>query len=226
MPGQTRAVLRRRPTGDRPRVRWRAHRRDGGSHPDHRGGPGDRDGALARAAGRDACARSAPRTAGSSCCRSTRPTARPVALVRYDPADRGAVHRVALPVPARRRRRRSCAGDAVYLLGAGGSLLAVDTRPARRQAELWRLETGVADGLGAGARRRAGPVLLGRGRTAAGRRHRGGRRCCGADAPRLTAAEPRTRPTLPAPVAADGRVSRAAPDGTVFAVDGLDRAGW
>lgn len=32
--------------------------------------------------------------------------------------------------------------------------------------------------------------------------------------------------TIPAPVVADGRVFGAAPDGSVFAVDALNPAGW
>ncbi|MGW3505722.1 protein kinase domain-containing protein, partial [Streptomyces globisporus] len=64
------------------------------------------------------------------------------ALVRYAPAS-GAAARIALPFTLD-GPQVVMAGDVAYLLGRGGSLLAVDTGAGGGAgAELWRLETGV-----------------------------------------------------------------------------------
>jgi outer membrane protein assembly factor BamB len=62
-------------------------------------------------------------------------------VVRYTPAT-GATRRVTLPIPVE-AAQAGVHGDTLYLMGAGGSLVAVDMA-AGKQA--WRLETGVSRG--------------------------------------------------------------------------------
>ncbi|GDY44480.1 hypothetical protein SANT12839_053620 [Streptomyces antimycoticus] len=69
---------------------------------------------------------------------------RTTAVVRYDPRRRTA-RRVALSAPVSATSAVS-SGDRVYVLGADGGLVAVDTgREGSAQARLWRLETSVAN---------------------------------------------------------------------------------
>ncbi|MEU3971192.1 protein kinase domain-containing protein [Streptomyces bacillaris] len=168
-----------------------------------------------------------------------------VALVRYAPGKREAV-RIALPFRMD-EPQVAMAGDAAYLLGRGGSLLAVDTGAgAGAEAgaggeasggaaagqgasggagELWRLETGVGRG--------SAPVLgegghlyfsASDGRLLAVDTGRGA--VVGQTRARLSGGKLTYASDLPAPVTAGRTVVGTAPDGSVFAVDGLAPEGW
>ncbi|MEV0281865.1 serine/threonine-protein kinase [Streptomyces sp. NPDC050610] len=141
------------------------------------------------------------------------------AVVRYDPATR-VEHRVRLSSPLA-AVSVTARGSMVYLLGAEGGLVAVDTARGGRG---WRLETSVAN---------ASQLVAGEGRlyfsAADGRllavdtdRHT----LMGQTPPRLARAGHGYLELVPAPVVADGRVYAAAPDGTVFAVDGRAPGRW
>ncbi|MFD5391985.1 PQQ-binding-like beta-propeller repeat protein [Streptomyces sp. NPDC127074] len=155
---------------------------------------------------------------------------RTTAVVRYDPERRKA-RRVALSAPVSATSAVT-SGDRVYVLGADGGLVAVDTgREGAARARLWRLETSVAN---------ASPLVAADGRlyfsAADGRllavdaergevigETRGSR---GSRGSRGGAAGRGFLDLMPAPVVADGKVFATGPDGTVFAVDGRDPAGW
>lgn len=138
-------------------------------------------------------------------------------VVRYSPADRTS-RRVALPVPVQ-QARATVHGNVVYLVGAGGPLVAVDVETRR---QVWRLETSVL--------RTSSPVVDGRhvyvsapdGRLLAV--DAGSGRLVGQTPARL--GTDRVAAELPGPVLADGHVYGSAPDGTVFAVDGRDPSAW
>ncbi|GAB2958999.1 serine/threonine-protein kinase [Streptomyces heilongjiangensis] len=141
-----------------------------------------------------------------------------VGVVRHDPAS-GTTDRFTLPV----RLEQALAvvrGDRVCLLGIGGALVTVDMKAGR---QLWRAETGVAQG--------SAPVTDGRyvyfttadGRLLALDAREG--RLAGQTPPRLGDTD-RVVAALPTPVVVDGRVLAGAPDGTVFAVDAGAPAGW
>ncbi|MEV3966542.1 serine/threonine-protein kinase [Streptomyces sp. NPDC050698] len=141
------------------------------------------------------------------------------AVVRYTPDD-GTSRRVVLPVPLE-RSQATVRGDVVYLMGDGGSLVAVDLRAQR---QLWSLETAVTRG--------SAPVADGRyvyfsapdGRLLGVDAREG--RLLGQTPPRLGTNAERVADAVPAPVLADGRLCAAAPDGTVFAVPAGDPATW
>ncbi|MCX4787524.1 serine/threonine-protein kinase [Streptomyces sp. NBC_01221] len=146
-----------------------------------------------------------------------------IGLVRYDP-ERGRVARVALPFRMN-EPEAVVGGDTVYLLAHGGTLVAVDMRPAGGEAVLWQLETA--------AGRTSAPVLAGGhrlyfsaadGRLIAVDTERG--TLLGQTGPRLRDGKLTYASTLPAPVAAGRAVFGTAPDGSVFAVDGQDPAHW
>jgi hypothetical protein len=140
-------------------------------------------------------------------------------VVRYSPADR-ATRRVTLPLPVS-QARGTAHGNVVYLVGDGGSLVAVDMAAGKR---LWSLPTSVL--------RTSSPVTDGRyvylsapdGRLLAVDARSG--RLVGETPIRLGADPDHLTPDLPEPVLADGHVYASAPDGTVFAVDGRDPAAW
>ncbi|MFF5832829.1 protein kinase [Streptomyces bacillaris] len=159
-----------------------------------------------------------------------------VALVRYAPGKREAT-RIALPFRMD-EPQVAMAGDAAYLLGRGGSLLAVDTgagagaggtgadgEASGGAGELWRLETGVGRG--------SAPVLgegghlyfsASDGRLLAVDTGRGA--VVGQTRARLSGGKLTYASDLPAPVTAGRTVVGTAPDGSVFAVDGLAPEGW
>ncbi|MBT2424142.1 protein kinase [Streptomyces sp. ISL-112] len=146
-----------------------------------------------------------------------------VGLVRYAPGKREAA-RIALPFRLD-EPQVVMGGDAAYLLGRGGSLLAVDTGAGGGKAELWRLETGVGRG--------SAPVLgegghlyfsAADGRLLAVDTERGA--LVGQTRARLSGGRLTYASDLPAPVTAGRVVVGTAPDGSVFAVDGLEPGGW
>ncbi|WP_432078295.1 protein kinase domain-containing protein [Streptomyces sp. YPW6] len=146
-----------------------------------------------------------------------------VGVVRYAPAS-GSAARIALPF-ALDGAQAVMTGEVVYLLGRGGSLLAVDTAAGAARAELWRLETGVG--------RASAPVLGEGGRlyfsAADGRllavdTARGA--LVGQTRARLSDGKLTYASVLPAPVAVGRTVVGTAPDGSVFAVDGADPGDW
>ncbi|MFI6722553.1 serine/threonine-protein kinase [Streptomyces atratus] len=149
--------------------------------------------------------------------------AQTVGLVRYDP-ERKRVARVALPFRMN-EPEVVMGGDTAYLLAHGGTLVAVDTRPAGDGAVRWQLETA--------AGRTSAPVLAtgnrlyfsaADGRLLAVDTERG--TLLGQTSPRLRDGKLTYASALPAPVAAGRTVFGTAPDGSVFAVDGQDPAHW
>jgi outer membrane protein assembly factor BamB len=141
------------------------------------------------------------------------------AVVRYEPGSR-TVDRVALPVP-RQDAQAAVHGDVVYVLGAGGSLEAFDLARGKR---LWHLETSVSRG--------SAPVADGRQvyfSAADGRLIAVGARTgdlVGQTPARLGTGSDKVAGEVPAPVLVGTRVYAAAPDGTVFGVDGRDPGAW
>lgn len=116
--------------------------------------------------------------------------------------------------------------DVVYVLGYGGTLLAVDTGGSggsEARARPWRLETSVSDG--------SRPVVVGDrlylsssdGRLLAVDTERGV--FLGQTKPRLGDGPGNTE-APPSPLVADGKVFATAPDGSVFAVDAEDPSRW
>ncbi|MFD3616839.1 PQQ-binding-like beta-propeller repeat protein [Streptomyces sp. NPDC058676] len=140
-------------------------------------------------------------------------------VVRYTPDD-GTSRRVTLAVPME-RAQGTVRGNLVYLMGAGGSLVAVDMAA---QKQRWSLETGVSRG--------SAPVTDGRhvyftapdGRLLAV--DASGGRLLGQTPPRLDTRSDQIAGALPTPVTTDGHVYASAPDGTVFAVPADDPAAW
>ncbi|MFI6804035.1 serine/threonine-protein kinase [Streptomyces luteogriseus] len=141
------------------------------------------------------------------------------AVVRYTPDD-GVSRRAALPVPLE-QPQATVQGNLVYLMGSGGSLVAVDM-DARKQT--WSLETAVTRG--------SAPVADGRyvyfcapdGRLLGVDAREG--RLLGQTRPRLGSNSDQIADAVPAPVLTDARLYAAAPDGTVFSVPAGDPAAW
>lgn len=146
------------------------------------------------------------------------------AVVRVDTAsgDR-AVSRVPLAAPVD-QAQATVAGSVVYLSGAGGSLLAVDTSRSAGDAQLWRLETAVTHLSRPAADDRSVYVSAGDGRLLAVDVARG--TLTGQTRPRMDDGQFTYAALLPAPVTAPGTVFATAPDGSVFAVDAKDPARW
>lgn len=140
-------------------------------------------------------------------------------VVRYTPAT-GATRRVALPVPVE-QAQAGVRGDTVYLMGAGGSLVAVDMA-AGKQA--WRLETSVSRGSVPVSDGRHVYVTAPDGRLLGVDAREG--KLLGQTRPRLGADSDTVPATLPAPLPAGGHVYAGAPDGTVFGVAGRDPGAW
>ncbi|GGL88601.1 serine/threonine protein kinase [Streptomyces fumigatiscleroticus] len=157
---------------------------------------------------------------GSVCFLSVDPDSRDTtAVVRYSPRS-GATTRVALPV-SRPDVHATVRGDVVYLLAAGGSLEAVDLRTQKR---LWSLQTSVSRASAPVADARHVYVSTPDGRLLAVRARDG--RLLGQTSPRLGKASDQVVAAVPEPVVVDGRVYAAAPDGSVFAVDGRSPSAW
>jgi serine/threonine protein kinase/outer membrane protein assembly factor BamB len=152
------------------------------------------------------------------------------AIVRYDVASH-TVHRIALRLPLP-PTQTVVAGDTVYLLASGGSLVAVNTKASaqtetshtKSSAQLWRVETSVS--------KASAPVVAGGrlyltavdGRLLAVDTAHG--TLLGQTKARLGDSRGSLVNVLPAPVAADGKVYATAPDESLFAVDGLDPSAW
>ncbi|WP_333752646.1 serine/threonine-protein kinase [Streptomyces sp. IBSBF 2394] len=143
------------------------------------------------------------------------------AVVRHTPAT-GETRRVTLPIPVEQASASAgVRGDTVYLMGAGGSLVAVDTA-AGKQA--WRLETGVSRGSAPVSDGRHVYVTAPDGRLLGVDARQGG--LLGQTRPRLGADSDKVPASLPAPLVAGGHVYAGAPDGTVFGVSGRDPGAW
>ncbi|CAM5672088.1 PQQ-binding-like beta-propeller repeat protein OS=Streptomyces tendae OX=1932 GN=GUR47_18680 PE=4 SV=1 [Streptomyces tendae] len=142
-------------------------------------------------------------------------------VVRYTPAT-GATRRVTLPIPVEQASASAgVRGDTVYLMGAGGSLVAVDMA-AGKQA--WRLETGVSRGSAPVSDGRHVYVTAPDGRLLGVDAREG--RLLGQTRPRLGSDSDKVPASLPAPLLAGGHVYAGAPDGTVFGVAGRDPGAW
>jgi outer membrane protein assembly factor BamB len=142
-----------------------------------------------------------------------------IAVVDYDPAT-GASHKVDVSVPLQ-RAHGVVRGNTVYLLAAGGALIAVDLKTEK---QLWRLETSVSLGSAPAVDGRYVYFTAADGRLLAVDARTG--TLAGQTSPRLDPASDKIAASLPAPVVADGRVYASAPDGSVFAVDAANPAGW
>ncbi|WP_434600485.1 PQQ-binding-like beta-propeller repeat protein [Streptomyces sp. A5-4] len=148
------------------------------------------------------------------------------AVVRLDiaPGARTA-RRVPLVTPVD-QAQAAVHGDTAYVFGAGGSLLAVDTRRTggARDAQRWRLETSVSRASQPVATRDRVYLAAADGRLLAVDAADGA--LLGQSEPRMDGGRQTFTPTLPAPVAVGEKVFATAPDGSVFAVDARDPAGW
>ncbi|MGW1720338.1 serine/threonine-protein kinase [Streptomyces sp. NPDC002156] len=142
-----------------------------------------------------------------------------VAVVAYDP-ESGATRRVDVTIPLA-RAHGAVRGNVVYLMAAGGGLTAVDLKAGK---QLWSLQTSVSLGSAPAVDGRYVYFTAGDGRLLAVNARTG--KLVGQTSPRLGAASDTIAGSLPAPVVADGRVYASAPDGSVFAVDAGDPAGW
>ncbi|MEV5958413.1 serine/threonine-protein kinase [Streptomyces sp. NPDC051987] len=141
------------------------------------------------------------------------------AVVRYTPRS-GATRRVRLSVP-REDAQAGVHDGVVYVLGAAGSLDAVDMAAGRRT---WHVETSVSRG--------SAPVADGRhvyfsaadGRLTAVDARTGA--AAGQTPARFGAAAGEVAASVPAPLLLDDHVYATAPDGTVFGVDAADPDRW
>ncbi|WP_282090559.1 serine/threonine-protein kinase [Streptomyces tendae] len=140
-------------------------------------------------------------------------------VVRYTPAT-GETRQVTLPIPVD-QAQAGVHGHTLYLMGAGGALVAVDMA-AEKQA--WRLETGMSRGSAPVSDGRHVYVTAPDGRLLGVDARKG--ELLGQTRPRL-GPDPGTVPaSLPTPLLADGNVYAGAPDGTMFAVSGRDPGAW
>ncbi|MFJ4079974.1 serine/threonine-protein kinase [Streptomyces iakyrus] len=141
------------------------------------------------------------------------------AVVRYTPKT-GESRRVPFTVPLQ-QAHGAVRGNLAYVMGTGGSLVAVDLE-AREQ--LWELETGTMRGSTPVAGDRYVYVTASDGRLLAVDARRG--KLAGQTSPRLGDRSDRIPAALPEPVVVGDRLYGSAPDGTVFAVNGRDPAAW
>ncbi|MFI1728528.1 PQQ-binding-like beta-propeller repeat protein, partial [Streptomyces acidicola] len=141
------------------------------------------------------------------------------AVVRYDP-ETGKSLRVRLPVQSQ-QAAATVRGDTVFLVGLGGSLVAVDMGARKQQ---WSLETSVSRGSVPVADGERVYFMAPDGRLLAVDADTG--KLLGQTSPRLGEHSDRVSAALPGPVVAGDLVCSGAPDGTVFAVDRGDPSGW
>lgn len=142
-----------------------------------------------------------------------------VAVVAYDPGT-GTTRKVDVTVPLQ-RAHGVVRGNTVYLMASGGALVAVDLKAGK---QLWSLETSVSLGSAPVADGRYVYFTAADGRLIAVNARTG--MLVGQTPPRFGANSDTIAASLPDPVLADGRVYASAPDGSVFAVDAADPAGW
>lgn len=147
---------------------------------------------------------------------------RATAVVRYDPARREERRvKLAAPLPT---SSVAVSDEVVYLHGYDGGLVAVDTSAGAARPRPWRLETSVSNASPLVA---AGDRLYfsaADGRLIAVDAVAG--RLLGQTPPRPGRATTGFVDHVPAPVAAEGKVFAAAPDGTLFAVDDRVPSRW
>ncbi|MFE5191882.1 serine/threonine-protein kinase [Streptomyces sp. NPDC056628] len=141
------------------------------------------------------------------------------AVVRYSPAS-GATRRVALSESLTQAQAGVHDGT-VYLLGTGGSLVAVDLRAGRQR---WSVQTSVSQGSAPVSDGRRVYLSAADGRLLAVDAAKG--RLVGQTDPRLNPDAAAATADLPVPALAGGRVHAGAPDGTVFAVDARSPGVW
>ncbi|WP_327718556.1 serine/threonine-protein kinase [Streptomyces sp. NBC_00490] len=141
------------------------------------------------------------------------------AVIRYTPAN-GASERVALPAVLQ-QAHGTVNGDRVYLMGAGGSLVAVDMK-ARKQT--WSLETGLARGSAPLADGNHVYVTAPDGRLLAVDVRDG--KLLGQTPARVGPGSAQVSGALPEPIPAHTHIYASAPDGTVFSVDARNPADW
>ncbi|CCK28382.1 serine/threonine protein kinase [Streptomyces davaonensis JCM 4913] len=140
-------------------------------------------------------------------------------VVRYSPDTKNSV-RVELPVPVQ-QPEGTVRGDVVYLLGNGGSLVAVDM-DARRQR--WSTETGVTRGSAPVTDERHVFFTALDGRLLAMDAQDGS--LAGQTPPRLGSKPDQVAVGLPAPVIVGRHIYASAPNGSVFAVDARNPSTW
>ncbi|MGW5530433.1 protein kinase domain-containing protein [Streptomyces xanthochromogenes] len=180
---------------------------------------GPTDGSVRWRAGAEGRLRPAAADGRAVVLLATDPSGFTTAVVRLDTASRTA-RRTTLTAPLD-QAQAGLDGDAVYLFGAGGALVSVDSAHG---TEKWRLDTGVA--------RASRPVASGGrvfltgadGRLLAFDSAKGV--LVGQTNPRMNKGRYTFTPALPAPLAIGGRVYAAAPDGSVFGVDPGDIGSW
>ncbi|MFI6252483.1 serine/threonine-protein kinase [Streptomyces sp. NPDC051016] len=141
------------------------------------------------------------------------------AVVRYTPAS-GATHRVKLPAP-RADAQAGVHDGVVYVLAATGSLDAVDVDAGKR---VWHLETSVSRGSAPVADDRHVYFSAADGRLIAVDAHSG--KVAGQTSPRFGTGAGGVATSVPAPMILASHIYATAPNGTVFAVDAGDPAGW
>ncbi|NUK20824.1 PQQ-binding-like beta-propeller repeat protein [Streptomyces lunaelactis] len=145
------------------------------------------------------------------------------AVVRLDTTSgTRAVRRIPLSTPLD-QAQATVTGNVVYLSGAGGSLLALDTS-GTKSAQLWRLETSVTHLSRPAADARSVYVTAGDGRLLAVDAARGV--LVGQTKPRMDDGRYTFASVLPAPAQAGGTVFGTAPDGSVFGVDAGGPGRW
>ncbi|WP_046509074.1 protein kinase domain-containing protein [Streptomyces odonnellii] len=150
------------------------------------------------------------------------------AVVRLDAEDQ-AVRRVPLPSPVD-QAQATVADDMVYVVGYTGSLVAVDMSAegsaggTARPGQRWRLETSVTRASRPTASGKWLFMSAGDGRLLAVDAGRGV--LVGQTRPRMGEGRDTLSGALPTPVTVPGKVLASAPDGSVFAVDSRDPAGW
>ncbi|KOU55566.1 serine/threonine protein kinase [Streptomyces sp. MMG1533] len=141
------------------------------------------------------------------------------AVVRYNPDD-GTSRRVTLAVPLQ-QAQGTVRGNVVYLMGTGGSLVAVDMAAGKQR---WSLETAVTRGSAPVADGRHVYITAPDGRLLAV--DAAGGRLLGQTPPRLDTNSDQIAGALSSPVLAHDHVYATAPDGTVFAVPAKDPSAW
>jgi serine/threonine protein kinase/outer membrane protein assembly factor BamB len=140
-------------------------------------------------------------------------------IVGYTPGS-GGERRIPLDLPLL-SATAALHDESVYLLAAGGALVAVDVEAGKQR---WRFETSVSRGSMPTADERNVYVTTPDGRLLATDARTG--TLVGQTPPRLTGGTGGVVAELPAPVVVGDRIYASAPDGSVFAVDARKPADW